>query len=74
VVKGNCLVMVTWWVKAVVCGIYVVVLWRLLVGSSGARLGRGWWWFVMVVRVWFGWYRGGNSGLKSNVRFLGGWS
>jgi len=32
-------------------------LWRY----SGGYMGQRWWWYVMVVRVWFGWYLGGNS-------------
>ncbi|KEH25880.1 transmembrane protein, putative [Medicago truncatula] len=40
-------------------------------GSGGSRVGR-WWWFVMVVWVWFGWYRGRNFGLGFNVGFHGG--
>jgi len=34
-------------------------------------MGQQCWWYVEIVRVWFGWYLGGNSGLGSDVGSLG---
>ena len=42
-------------------------MWRY----SGGYMGQQCWWYVEVVRVWFGWYLGGNSGLGSDVGSLG---
>ena len=38
---------------------------------SGGYMGQQCWWYVEIVRVWFGWYLGGNSGLGSDVGSLG---